>query len=101
MSRPTRLTRHDGGRHLTRSNGRNCVDVDVVLGSLSSERLAEGCHCHLCSRVVCLAKVAVQTGCGGRVDDAAELLLPEDGPARLCARVRALDVDLPSRTSLR
>lgn len=79
---------------VTRQNYR-CNDggLDAVLRPLNSKGLRERDQAHLRSGVVRLAKVAVQPGSGGGVDDPAEFLFSENGPSGLCARKGTLEVD--------
>lgn len=85
---------HNGLGHAAGSDRSNDVGENVVLDALLGEGLGEADHGELGGRVVGLAKVTEQTGSGGGVDDATELLLAEVGPGGAGGLVGALDVDL-------
>jgi len=103
------LLGHDGLGHARAGDGRDSVAEDVVLGTLTEDRLAETPNGQFGSRVVCLlprqfifdflsvqylAKVAVDAGSRGGVDDATIVLLLHVVPGGLGALVGAADVDL-------
>ena len=85
---------HNGLGHAAGGDGSNDVGENVVLDALLGEGLGEADHGELGGRVVGLAKVTEETGGGGGVDDATELLLAEVGPGGAGSLVGALDVDL-------
>lgn len=88
------LRREDGAGQARGSNGGNDVAENVVLVTLLGEGLGEANKGELGGRVVGLAKVAVETGGGGGVDDTAVLLLAEVRPGGAGDLVGTVDVDL-------
>ncbi|KAI3479441.1 hypothetical protein L1887_58459 [Cichorium endivia] len=82
----------DGGSHGGTGVGGDRVGENVVLLALDAERVGEADDAGLGSRVVGLAKVAVDADGRGGVDDTAVLLLLEDGPGGVADAVGAAEV---------
>jgi hypothetical protein len=88
------LLGHDGGGHARAGDGRDGVDKDVALGALLGERRGEADERHFGGRVVGLAKVAVEAGGRGGVDDAAKALIAHEREGGARDGVGALDVNV-------
>lgn len=76
------------------TNGGNASGLDAILGTLPRKCFCERDETHLRGTVVRLAKVAVQAGGAGGVDDTPELLLAEVWPGGFGARECAFEVHL-------
>lgn len=88
------LLGHDRGGHGGTGIGRDVVDEDVVLLALTGESTTESKDATLGCGVVGLAKVTVDTGGGGGVDDTTVFLLEEVGPCGFGGLVSAAEMDV-------